>query len=345
MPRRGSAFIQPIRLGGRSVQPLRDHQHASDAERSEFDWTGFARAVGLDRDSQSYLEFKRVGMETDEIAAKLQLGVELEAIQKRIRRAVVKARAERAPFERPVQGSSRSLSYRESLSGGLQVWTLAKLSPTFLQVLADERESYNRRTDFCPETAFLSGRVTGANMQERRSLSFDLKSLDTDGVFSGILAAYGNEDQQGDVIQRGAFADSLRQSSVYPLLLDHDPTKQAGALYLRDTERGLEVSKGVLNLDTQEGQKAYSNLRFNQSHKIRHGMSIGYRTQQSRPQGKVRILEKVRLFEGSTTLFPANEQAYVSSVKTTDLTPEEFRAWVRESSARFKRDLDRISKW
>jgi hypothetical protein len=55
---------------------------------------------------------------------------------------------------------------------------------------------------------------------------------------------------------------------------------------------------------------------FNAKHGVKTGLSIGYRTVKDRMDGSVRHLLELALKEGSLTLFPANQQALVSAVKS-----------------------------
>ena len=47
-----------------------------------------------------------------------------------------------------------------------------------------------------------------------KQLRFNVKSLDDsagEGVFSGYASTFGNKDLQGDVIAKGAFAETLEK--------------------------------------------------------------------------------------------------------------------------------------
>jgi HK97 family phage prohead protease len=100
-----------------------------------------------------------------------------------------------------------------------------------------------------------------------------------------------------------------------PLHLNHDHTQQVGVLLLHDTPTAL-AANGKLNLDLPLARDTYSNLLFNAKHGVKTGLSIGYRTVKDRMDGSVRHLLELALKEGSLTLFPANQQALVSAVKS-----------------------------
>ena len=44
---------------------------------------------------------------------------------------------------------------------------------------------------------------------KKLSCPFELKAISDDGVFEGYGAVFGNEDSQGDIIVKGAFAKTL----------------------------------------------------------------------------------------------------------------------------------------
>ena len=156
-------------------------------------------------------------------------------------------------------------------------------------------------------------------MREYRQLPIELKSLSTDdpGTFEGTLSTYGGSpDLQGDVVQPGAFTKTLKENrGTVPLFLNHDPNQQVGVLKLHDTPTAL-AAKGKLNLDVPLARDAYSNMLFNAKHGVKTGLSIGFRTIKDRVEGSTRHLVELALGEGSITLFPANEQALVSAVKS-----------------------------
>ena len=50
-----------------------------------------------------------------------------------------------------------------------------------------------------------------------KQLRFNVKSLDDsagEGVFSGYASTFGNKDLQGDVIAKGAFAETWRRTTT-----------------------------------------------------------------------------------------------------------------------------------
>ena len=149
---------------------------------------------------------------------------------------------------------------------------------------------------------------------------WSVKSLETDGSFSGYASVFGVMDSQGEEMAPGAFESSLkswRQSGKMPKLLwQHDCRKPIGIWRdIREDNHGLLV-KGELLLDIAQGREAYSLLK----HGIIDGLSIGFLTVRARRSGasQKRVLEEVALHEISLVTFAANQYAKVDRVKMGD---------------------------
>lgn len=165
----------------------------------------------------------------------------------------------------------------------------------------------------------------------------DIKAAqETDGKmrFSGYLAYFGNVDSYGDVIEKGAFLNTLKEARrtgrTIPVLEQHggwfvntDMTPIGYYEELKEDDRGL-YAEGVL-FSTSRGKDTYTALR--EAPKGAMGQSIGWRPvktreateQERRKTGAYRFLEEVELWEGSIVTFPANDKARVEDVKSASL--------------------------
>lgn len=151
-------------------------------------------------------------------------------------------------------------------------------------------------------------------------------------VFSGYGAVFGNIDSYGDVIQKGAFKETLRdakKSGNWPaMLMQHggwgmgadDMTPVGIWTSMEEDDIGLKV-EGKL-ADTDRGIEAYKLMKMTPRPAIT-GMSIGYYVKEfilgTKPEEPRRTLKKVELFEVSLVTFPANGKARVQSVKSGEL--------------------------
>lgn len=162
---------------------------------------------------------------------------------------------------------------------------------------------------------------------EIKVLDFETKELSDDGHFVGYAAVYGNVDQGGDIIERGAFKKTIQEQNLrVPVFHEHKVA--VGAATLEDTDFGLKAF-GELNLEKQSSRDAYSDLKFYRDRGIKTGMSIGFRSVVP-PSFKddVRYLRELKLYEVTLTLMPLNEKAKVLQVKSAiDNLADHLDAW------------------
>jgi HK97 family phage prohead protease len=158
------------------------------------------------------------------------------------------------------------------------------------------------------------------------ALDLDVKSISTEGAFTGYAATFGNEDLGRDVVMPGAFTKSLarRSAAKVKMLFQHDPSEPIGIwTTLAEDGKGLRA-QGQLILDTVKGREVHALMRAG----ALDGLSIGFRTLKDRfDRAKgVRYVEEVDLPEISVVTFPMNPRATVASVKGHDF--ERARALV-----------------
>lgn len=162
--------------------------------------------------------------------------------------------------------------------------------------------------------------------------ALEVKELSEAGEFEGYAALFGLPDKGFDVINGGAFADSLisRPAAKVRMLWQHDTREVIGRwAEAKEDGKGLFV-RGKLNLNVQRGREAYELLKDDSI----DGLSIGYRSvadEIDRAMG-VRRLIKVDLFEISVCTFPMMPDANISRVKTEGLPS------IREMEDMLKRD-------
>lgn len=157
-------------------------------------------------------------------------------------------------------------------------------------------------------------------------LKVETQRMTDEGVFEGYGSVFGNVDAYGEVVDPGAFAESLadhRANGTWPKMLwQHQRTQPIGVwAEIEETDYGLRV-KGRLALDQDErnevrqAREAYTLMKIG----ALDGLSIGYRVVDSASvveDGKnVVHLKKLRLMEVSPVTFPANEAARVGTVKS-----------------------------
>jgi uncharacterized protein len=147
-----------------------------------------------------------------------------------------------------------------------------------------------------------------------QSLHFNMKAFDDKGAFEGYASVFNITDQGGDVVEKGAFEQSLNSKalSAIPLLYQHDVTKPLGVWRaVKEDHKGLWV-RGQLSLDTQQGREVYALMKMG----ALTGLSIGYRAVKSmKDSSGVRHLQQIDLIEISLVTLPMNTFARVDVVK------------------------------
>lgn len=145
------------------------------------------------------------------------------------------------------------------------------------------------------------------------------------GTFRGYGAVFGNVDAHGDVIEPGAFADSLRKmreaGRSLPMYAQHaiaDLMPVGVWTKVEEDAHGLAVEGRISALDTDFGKRVHALVRDG----ALAGLSIGYRV----PQGGAsypdkaaiarRILKRIDLVEISLVDDPANALARVARIKS-----------------------------
>jgi HK97 family phage prohead protease len=133
-------------------------------------------------------------------------------------------------------------------------------------------------------------------------------------VISGYASLFGRKDQGGDVVQKGAYAASLKrlgdEGRRVKMLWQHDPGQPIGIWDdVHEDAKGLWV-KGRLLPEVEKGREAAALLAAGAI----DGLSIGYRTVKAERDGKgQRLLQELELWEVSLVTFPMLPEARVGS--------------------------------
>lgn len=169
-----------------------------------------------------------------------------------------------------------------------------------------------------------------ASAGERKFVGLRLDEVEPDGVFSGYASLFGHVDLGKDVVEKGAFAASLkaRGTAGIRMLFQHDPAEPIGHwTEIREDARGLFV-RGRLNRDVARAREVLSLMRGG----ALDGLSIGFRpvrTRKDKASGVRRILE-ADLWEISVVTFPMLPDARIDMVKGRRKLPtvREFESWL-----------------
>ncbi|MBX3597048.1 MAG: HK97 family phage prohead protease [Rhizobiaceae bacterium] len=172
-----------------------------------------------------------------------------------------------------------------------------------------------------------------ARLLDTKRADLALARVDEQGEFSGYASLFGETDLAHDVVERGAFAESLakRGAGRVRMLFQHDPNQPIGVwTHIAEDERGLFV-KGRLTQGVGRAAEVLSLMRAG----ALDGLSIGFRTVRASPdksKGVRRILE-ADLWEISVVTFPMLPSARVSVIKACSGSRDEKQLAARIRSA------------
>ena len=153
---------------------------------------------------------------------------------------------------------------------------------------------------------------------KHRQVAFKADAVNEDGTFKGYASVFGNVDSYGEIVDPGAFEESLAlikaSGDPLPVLWQHDPRQPIGGSdLLKEDATGL-LTEGFLLTDIIPlAKQAHALMK----RRVVKGLSIGYFVEKSSYNEKtgIRNLQKLSLQEYSIVTFPANTLATVESVK------------------------------
>lgn len=133
----------------------------------------------------------------------------------------------------------------------------------------------------------------------------ELRQYDVnEAEIGGYASIFSEADQNGDIVQPGAFEASLRRTANsgrrVKMLWQHDPMQPIGVWEeVEEDARGLRV-RGRLLTNVAKGAEAATLLAAGAI----DGLSIGYRTVRAEKAGRGRRLIELELWEVSLVTFP-----------------------------------------
>ena len=162
---------------------------------------------------------------------------------------------------------------------------------------------------------------------EYKRVTFDAHYDEEERTFKGYASTW-DLDQGGDIIERGAFMDTLgNKPDKVKILWQHDTRSPIGRpTLMREDEKGLYV-EGKISATTL-GNDAVQLMRDG----VIDSMSIGFMIPDGGAEVRdngVRYISKVNLMEFSLVTWPMNEAAVITGVKS--LEPKEIERVLREA--------------
>ncbi len=184
---------------------------------------------------------------------------------------------------------------------------------------------------------------------ERKFVGLTLDAVAEDGVFSGYASLFGRIDLGKDVVEKGAFAASLRArgASGIRMLFQHDPAEPIGVwTEIREDARGLFV-RGRLAKDVARAREVHALMLGG----ALDGLSIGFRAVRAKndPRAGVRRILEADLWEISVVTFPMLPEARIETVKGSGdaggrrlPTVREFEGWLTRDAGLTRGEARRV---
>ncbi|MEM1287132.1 MAG: HK97 family phage prohead protease [Pseudomonadota bacterium] len=150
------------------------------------------------------------------------------------------------------------------------------------------------------------------------------------GEISGIGWPFATPDRVGDMIEKGAFAET---NLPLPMLFDHRGDTPLGSWSeATETQEGLALKGTMLVEEVERAREVQALVKAGAI----TGISIGFVTRKAKPRkGGGRTISKVELVEASLVAVPMHPQARITSTKDA-LQSLRIAAAIQRATAQFQ---------
>jgi HK97 family phage prohead protease len=142
-------------------------------------------------------------------------------------------------------------------------------------------------------------------------------SEEGNGSFSGYGSVFGVLDRSGEIVVKGAFAETIpefKQHGFIAVAHDWDALPVASVRDCYEDDRGLFIDAEFHSTPAAQAARTYVRERLQRKKSV--GLSIGYWVRDSAPSREGLLLKQIDLAEISLVSVPANPQAGVGRAKT-----------------------------
>lgn len=152
-------------------------------------------------------------------------------------------------------------------------------------------------------------------------------NTDGEGSFTALVSTFGTKDSQGQIIEKGAFAESLKTFTdevPLPVLWDHeweDIWSHLGSAQAQETDTGLQID-AHLDMDNPNAVQAYRLLKTGRVHEFSIGGFVNESDIEYDDDATARV-KRFQLAEVSITLKGANPDTRLISVKADEPDSQE----------------------
>jgi len=164
------------------------------------------------------------------------------------------------------------------------------------------------------------------------------KADDQKGIIEAYVSIFDNVDLVGDIIKRGAFAESLAKKLPKGVWAHNWDKPIAKTLEAREDEKGLYI-RGQFIEGVQKADEAYKLIKEG----VIDEFSIGFRILEyewDADNADVRIIKKARLYEWSPVLAGANPDTELISIKDDKPKEEKEKEEKKENKKDDEKKID-----
>lgn len=162
-------------------------------------------------------------------------------------------------------------------------------------------------------------------MIRKMARPFEVKAIETKGpgTFEGYGSVFGVKDSYGDIVEPGAFADSIAswraRGKLPPMLWQHKASEPIGVYTeMREDSRGLYVEGRLLVEDDPLAKRALAHIKAGSIGGLSIGFMVGAEGERYDKATGINHLTKLDLWEVSPVTFPANIEAGFDGVRSAD---------------------------
>ncbi len=157
--------------------------------------------------------------------------------------------------------------------------------------------------------------------KEYKSFSFEVKQIEQDDsdnfIIEGFASIFGNLDFDEEIIEQGAFTETLRKTPQVPLLVMHNMHSIlpiGRTIHLEEQSKGLFFRAILPKKDTFVKDRVMPQIEVGSLKEL----SIGFFVKKSSfdTETQIRKIQEIMLFEISVVAKAANEQATITDFKS-----------------------------
>lgn len=154
---------------------------------------------------------------------------------------------------------------------------------------------------------------------------FEVKAIEQKGpgTFEGYGSVFGVKDSYGDIVEPGAFSESIAawraRGKLPPMLWQHKASEPIGVYTeMREDARGLYVEGRLLVEDDPLAKRALAHIKAGSIGGLSIGFMVGDQGERYDKATGINHLTKLDLWEVSPVTFPANIEAGFDGVRSAD---------------------------